>query len=368
MKKLFLTLPLIALMMGGFISCGTKVMKNENDIYCDFFAARDLAMKQKKELLVVFTACGEEFDNGKCEKLVENVLATEDFKNTIGKEFVVVQCDLSQKSYNKCVAAEDATSKEVKAARKNLSVYNLNMMSAQILNCHEAPGFFRLSDKGYLIGEISIKEDDFTVEKFTEKIRINDDVRNYVVAEIEGLVAGKDKDENVKKCINYCNNLKSPSIQLLDYINNYILENDVDNKNGVNDEIKKMKAEIKASKYAYQNNFKSASDVYYKLSQDKKISEAFKSDAYYNAAYFIGLSDTVKNYDVAIKYTEKAKEYTTNEENLKYYDEMIEYYQEMQRRAAKRIEEEKQAKKDAKMKKSESDTEETAESTESAAN
>ena len=151
MKKIFVKVLFCLFIIAGLCSCGNKAKIDENGFFYDLDDAKKVAEKNDKNILLLLTSEGDDFASG---DFLNNVVKTQEFKDTVAKDNVVVLFDFSQKSFEKTVVNPEATKKEQKAAEEYGVQMQKNFTFVNKLNIQVTPSIFYLTKEGYCIDQI----------------------------------------------------------------------------------------------------------------------------------------------------------------------------------------------------------------------
>lgn len=295
LKTAFLTFGLIAAVL--LTSCAPA---KEAVWFTDFETAQTEAAAQNKDLFILFS--GMDWD-GLSRDLLSNILDTEDFKKAAGKNFVIVNLDLSQN--------DDAIDAE--QLEKNQEI-------AQELNILSFPTMAAVSVDKELLYEFAYDMDNTTISSLIAELK----TAGKAAKQIKDLKAKINKSTGAEK-VTYIDELISviPNSYVFQYIDlvSGIPELDPENKSGLVGKYKVILAYPDAISLFYNGDIDGAVKIYTDLAEDPMLKNEEKQEAYYMAATIYYQTGDIQNIKEVL---EKAIAVEPDNENSKLFKETLE--------------------------------------------
>lgn len=178
MKKLLVVLLSMSCII--FASCSKHVAeKDDCGCFVSLTDAKADAKQNNRNILFMITNEGGDVTS---TAFVSNVVKSEEFAESLAKEFTILHWDASQAAFEKTVAPADATKEEQEAAKKAETIMTENLNYAvNIGGGAYSPQFYILSKDGYPILEVQyedfedeIKTADFSilVHEYNEPVKM----------------------------------------------------------------------------------------------------------------------------------------------------------------------------------------------------
>lgn len=270
-----------ALLLAG---CGqTAAVPNEFGWYQDFDAAQKVALKENKNIIVLYTS---DDTDGVSPELKSSLFHTQEFKETFDEKFVFCDLDLSRELFRKAMPDKEKASKEdLKNAKHFRKILDARMKFRTDYSINNTPVVMFLTKQGYPIVKQtyvpvqSVQEFKTSVEEFDERTQlINDLVAN--VDSAKGV-------EKVKAIEDLCQIIKSDSQFLLTPLFKQVEKLDPKNETGLVGRYILKVATSESLDAAKERKLDKVAEPYLKAAKNKKLSPQEKQQAYYAAAYVL---------------------------------------------------------------------------------
>lgn len=284
MKKLFgIVLGLCALLL---VSCGGK-KADEHGLYNNIDDALEVAQKKNQSVIVAVTLDGEDYISS---DFIQNVLFTDEFKNTVANNYAVVHIDFGQTTYEKTVVKDTDSKSQQKKTKKFADLMQDNTILASQLNVKVTPSFYVFSKDQYFITELHYT----TLESVADFQAMLDSCQSEI-EEFNSLVQVVEKGSKEEKieAINtiYENTGAEQKIFLYELIEQ-LIKMDKNNECGYLGKYLVAQTEIDALVLFNEGKTLEASQKYASLCSNKDILPEQKQYLYYMAAYLLSVDGT----------------------------------------------------------------------------
>lgn len=268
----------------------------------DYEAAKKTATKQKKNIFLLFS--GDDWD-GQSAKFKENIANTQDFISTMGKDYVLVNLDFSQKEYEATNIDEaKATKEEKKNAEKVKKVYEEKERISQLYNVQSYPAVYITTPQGYVIATIPYDDTITTTNDYAAKVTEQSEaVKKFT--DLANAVASSKKIEKVNAIDALYEETDPAYRNLLENLMREVLTLDKENTTGLLGKYEMQIAYIDAVAKARDQDVEGAAKVFTDACDKGHFDNSQKQEAYYTAAYVLAASNN-ENYDEMIDLLNKA--------------------------------------------------------------
>lgn len=266
------------------ISCGTVAKKDVYGWYHDFDAAKKIAHKQHKNILLVFS-------NGRTEwngALQENIFNKKKFVDIVSDELVLVNLDFS----------DDATQNDVQREKKSQLILMYNVV--------DMPSVFLLTEDGYYLAEIIYDDTCNSPESYAQMLKDQQDSNK----EVTDAIAALKKMRGIEK------------VQAFDALYNRIPEGcgwcfidiirtvpalDKKNKTGLVEKYILEAATVDALFAFSKYDVAGAARFFVDAAESGKLSADYAQQAYYLAGSMLAAGG-VTSYDTVLHYFQRSYE------------------------------------------------------------
>lgn len=319
MNKKIITVLLMLLTFSLFSSCGNA----KTDQYGCFQTLEDAisnAEKKNQDVLVIVTMQG---DDELSQSLVDNIIATEEFKNEVEKGFSVLLMDFSQNSYQKTVVNENDSKADQKAAEEYSKIVQSNSKTASLLNVSKTPSLYLLTKENYFITELEYTEDIKNFEDFKKLLTGQEEL----VSKMKELVAATKEGTSQEKLAAIDSLYENTEIIyrtfLSDLINKYV-EMDKDNETGLLSKYLFAQADAKSTDMFMSGDSLAAAQSYVDVCSNPKLEAEYKQQAYYMAAYILSMSGST-DYATILDYLNLSIQADPESESVESINQVVEY-------------------------------------------
>jgi thioredoxin-related protein len=320
MKKLMIVAAAMLSAAALFTGCGKSAKADEFGWYHDYDDAKKVAQKQNKEMLIFVSMDGDD-ENSKTIK--EKVFNTKEFAGTIGKKFVPVNLDFSQKSYAKTTAPQGATDKEQKAADAYAAKLKKDMAVATMYNVKMTPAVYIATKDGYYVSFIDYDATLDTAEAYAKML----DDKNAEIKIVNDMVAATKKGSNTEKvkAIDALYEATDSSYRpLLADIYRKVPDLDKKNESGLVSKYILATANADAISLYGAGDYPAAAKKFADAGANAKISKEDKQQAYYTAGYLLGSTGST-DYAVITGYLQSAYDADPESEHAAMIKQTMEY-------------------------------------------
>jgi thioredoxin-related protein len=281
-------------------SCG-GVKADEYGWYHDYAAAKETAKKEHKNMLLFISSLDSD---GKSAKLKKEIFDTDDFKNSVAKDYVCINLDFSQNEYAKSQVGPDATEKEKKDAKEIEDRFDKNMRIVTGYNIQETPALFLTTKEGYLISTVVYNETIAKPSDFSTLVAGKaDDIKK-----VTGMVSAIDAASAVEKAkaIDVLYEATEPENRYLlaDLIGQFT-QLDKNNTTGLAGKYTLASANVTAQNAFMDKKYDVAVTAFVTAAGSDVLSSDEKQQAYYTAAYTMANTGST-DYDKIGQYFQAA--------------------------------------------------------------
>jgi len=328
MKKAFLFAGMLIAAALVVTSCG-GVKADEHGWYHDYDAAKAVANKQKKDIILFVSS----FDSDeKSSKLNKDVFQTDEFKNSLAKQYVCINMDFSQSEYAKSQVGPEATEKEKKAAKSVEDKFNKDMKTVAGYSMETSPAVFLTTKEGYLISRLAI---DDTVAKTADFAKLITDQKDQS-KKINDLVAAVAAASNLEKAkaIDALYEASEPeSRYLLAGLISEFITLDKENKTGLAGKYILADANVKAQNAFMDKKYDDVVKAFVDASNSPSLSADEKQQALYTAAYTMATTGST-DYDKIGEYFQQSFDANPQSQYAPQIAQMVEMVKSMKASAA----------------------------------
>lgn len=321
MKKIFF-LAAVILTAVLFASCGNGTIKDDCGCLLDFDEAKRMAKKSDNDILLFITLNGEDQLS---MNFITDVMKSSDFAEKIAKKYEVVHIDLSRESYQKCIPAPDASKAEIDKATKYADLIGNGRVYASLLNCQSAPSIYRFTKQGMLVSEIEYDTPITTVEQLAELIDTYDEVRNELAEKIKEVNSGATAEKVAKIDALYIAADDKQKGFFTDFAE-MVIGIDKKNESGLVSKYLSIAADLKAVRLCGLQDYSGAAEAYAAITENQYLEKNDKMNAYFSAAYILGMSQDVEKIPQILDYLDKAKLTDPESPGIATIDSMYNYF------------------------------------------
>lgn len=290
---------LIALMALTFVACGNK--KVEGDFYQSLDQTTEAAVKNNKDILIVFTMEG---DDAYSSQFVSSVMNTADFKNDVCSKYEVLRIDFGQSTYEKTIVKEDADKKAQEAAEAFADLMQENSKLANLLNVKATPSFYILSKQQYFIATLDYAAEITSTAQFNELLAVAQPTIDDIHAYIKTIETGSDKEKLAAIDTFYDSTDATYRPFLYPLIIQY-MKLDKNDETGLLGKYTLARADMDAVNLYAEGEALKAAQKYADVAEDKALTADQKQQAYYMAAYLLTIGGS-PDYQPIMRYLKKA--------------------------------------------------------------
>lgn len=334
--NLFLLLALMLFIALPFVSCKKDYIVDSDGICMDFEAGRDMAIKNKQNILLLITMEGDDLFS---QKFLDNVVRAPEFSE-VKDSYTVIHFDFSESSYGKTIYKADATKAENKTAEKYSEMMLYNAQVASLLDVGYTPALYILTDEGYYIADSLISEQVSSVSNFTKLVNSF----NSKMERFNKLFAATNEGTSLDKVSAIDAVFEATDVNhrvLLSNLAREVPKLDKVNRTGLVSKYLLAAAESDAINFYRAGQMAEAVKSYVAVTKEKYISPEHKQQAFYMAAYLL-ISSGTTDFPVILDYLQKSVEANPNGESVaniqNVYDYILtvqaEYAAEAERQAA----------------------------------
>ena len=338
MKKFFCTICVLAVfacMVLSISSCKkAEVLKDECGCFLDIDDAVNNAKKNNQNILLLITSRGDDYIS---QQFIDDVLMSEDFANSIAKNYSVCHFDFSQYSYEKTVPADDASKEELERVEHYASLMQAGYQFAMLLDCQYTPAVYLLTKEGYVISDVDYDDEILFTEEFSSLLSEYDDV----AAHYNQLAEATKKGTNIEKARAIdalCKETPEQYRTLLIELTKTIPELDKNNETGLCSKYIVDAAESKAIELYSKGDIAGAVQSYISACENKFIEPSEKQECYYMAAYLLASTGS-DDYQVILSYLNSALAACPDGDKVQYINSAIEYYKQQEEERVKQAQE-----------------------------
>ncbi len=335
MKKVFV---LIAAVLASFslASCEKKETADEFGWYSDFNAAKKLAQKDNKSIILYFSALDAD---GKSENFNSKIFKTAEFKEKFSPEYVLCNIDFSnsrfkdvygtdeEKSDSEDVSGgekpEDSAEKAKRSDKENSRLQqklSQDMMLPSYYAVDALPAFFILTKQGYVISPLLVEEN-YDINDVQNEIAKSAGRKNQVSNLLTTISTGKKED--ALKAIDELYDTTDDDYKFLleDLHEKYIKLDKKNQSGGTVNHIFEL-ANARAQKAFFENDYEKVVECLELPLKYDILTPENRLQAYYGAGYFLAMSGST-DYDRIIDYFQKAYDSAPESEYAPALQQMI---------------------------------------------
>lgn len=328
-KKLIITIASIA---AGIIAAAAVVVfvvlpltKNsaktdEFGWYHDYDAAKKLASKENKSVLLLVSETGEDEDS---KTLKDSILNTKEFTAAAKKDFVLVNIDVTQAEYQKTVAPENATEKEQKTADANAAKFKRNMQILSQYRTQMTPVVYIATKDGYFVSYIVYDSSITTPDAYLKMLA----TKNEDIKKVNDLAAAAGKGSGIEKVKAIDTLYEATDENYRDFLVDVYREvPDLDKKNesGLVSKYVLATANSDAVRLYTEGDYPGAAKIFADAAAGGKLSKDDAQQSYYTAGYLLG-SVGSQDYATIIEYLQKAYDANPESEHAAAIKQAIDY-------------------------------------------
>lgn len=299
-----LVLPLL------FISCG-KAKTDANGCYYDIDDAAAVANKKNQDIMIIVTLEG---DDAQSSDFMDKVVRNANFKKDIASKYAVVCMDFSQKSYEKTVAAEDASDAEIKAAEANSDLMQKNTKYITMLSAKDTPVIFILSKEQYFINGLYYDEENRSLEGFKKAL----EAKAVLIDEMHKMIYQTKIGTAEEKvaAIDSLFEATNPDYRIFLYdLLESVRKLDPTNKSGLTGKYIYEAAAIHSDLLMMEGKFREAIKAFIDVAEEPLVPAEDRQQAMYTAAYRSSMVE-LDEVPVIIGYLEKSIEIAPDSEQV----------------------------------------------------
>lgn len=333
MKKIF-ALATALLAVFTLVSCARKETADEFGWYSDFNAAKKLAQKDNKSIILYFSALDSD---GKSADLNDKIFKTTEFKEKFSPEYVFCNIDFSSSRFdnvylNKEPDSEnfsdeendEQSSKKSTRSAKETSRLQEKLSRDMLLPSYYAveafPAVFVLTKQGYVISPLLLEEG-YDIDDAQAELEKSAGRKSQITNLLTTIYSGN-KEEALKAIDELYNTTEDEYKFLLEDLHEKYISLDKDNKSGGTvDHIFEL-ANARAQKAFFENDYEKAVSELESPLKYKVLTPENRLQAYYSVGYFLAMSGST-DYDRIIDYFQKAYDSAPESEYAPALQQMI---------------------------------------------
>ena len=320
-KKISFLLLIILSLLVLLTGCSKKAMTDETGFFLDLDDAEKYAKKNNQDILIIITSDGDDYIS---EDFIDDVLTSKAFAETIAKKYSIFHFDFSQKSYEKTVAAENATKEEQEQAAKYAELMQTGYQFASLLDCQYTPAIFLMTKERYVISEIEYEDEILDVKAFEELLSGYDKKAEQMHQKLEATQKGTNLERVAAIDSLYKETPENYKPFLLDLAKT-IPDLDKNNESGLCSPYIVVAAESKAISLFTKGDIVGAVQAYVSACDNKYINPEERQECYYMAAYLLG-STGADDYELIVSYLNLALNACPESSKNEYIKNAIAYY------------------------------------------
>jgi len=302
-----------------------SVKADEFGWYHDYDAAKKLARKENKSILLLVSETGEDKDS---KTLKDTVLNTKEFTTAAKKNFVLVNIDVTQDEYKKTVAADNATEKEQKSADDNAAKFKRNMQILSQYRTQMTPAVYISTKDGYFVSYIDYDSSEATPEAY---LKILTD-KTEDIKKVNDLAAATDKSSGIEKVKAIDALYEATDQNYRDFLVDVYREvPDLDKKNesGLVSKYVLATANSDAIELYGKGDYPGAAKVFADAAVGGRLDKDDAQQSYYTAGYLLG-SVGSQDYATIIAYLQAAYNADPESEHASSIQQTIDYVKKLE--------------------------------------
>lgn len=300
-----------------------EILTDDCGCFLNMDDATEYAQKNNQDILVLITSDG---DDSISSLFIDDIVKSNEFQNEIAKKYSVFHFDFSQKSYEKTVVSETASSEEKKKAELYADLMQTGYQFACLLDCQYTPSIYLLTKECYVISEIEYEEEILEYDTLKELLASYDEKAEKLHKMIKATEKGSNQERVLAIDALYNSTEERHRPLLLELVKN-IPNLDSKNETGLYSKYLVLAAESKAIELFTQGDVAGAVQTYISACDDKLIQPEQKQECYYMAAYLLS-SNGCDDYALLTSYLELAYSACPDSVNAEGIKNALSYYSE----------------------------------------
>jgi len=310
-----------------------SVKTDEYGWYHDYDAAKKIASKKNKSILLLVSETGEDEYS---KTLRDTILNTKEFTGAAKKDFILVNIDVTQSEYQKTVAHENATDKEQKAAEASAEKFKRNMQLLSQYRTQMTPSVYIATKDGYFVSYIVYDSSITTPSAYLKMLG----EKAEGIKKINTLAAAAKKSSGISKVKAIDTLYEATDENYRDFLVDMYREiPDLDKKNetGLVSKYVLATANSDAIGLYSKGDYPGAAKIFADAAAGGKLNKNDTQQSYYTAGYLLGSTGS-HDYPAMITYLQAAYDAAPESEHAASIQQAIDYVKSMASAADKKAE------------------------------